>query len=326
MRIKALFVRVVVCLLFILIILSGSIMCSGQLQWQMSVQIGIHTDGSATWVIQQRTTLATSDDEAEFFQYLNITSLDTISSHVNSMVDQAALVTGRSMRVENLQMTANITTQGLKNEGILQYDFDWIGFAEKTGNDSITVGDSLSGTLDLSPNDMLTIEYPSGYAPTFVYPTPDQTQDSDMRITWFGPRNFGAGEPHASFERTSLSWTDAIMGDAGFIAAAVSIVSASLLGYLLGSKRLRLNRTQKPIAEQKPVFPAGLSVEDDEEKVVKLLAAAGGRMQQLAITRQCGFSKSKASEVLSVLERRGVVTRRKVGRGKIVTLVERQEG
>lgn len=303
-------------------ILFSSVSCLGQLQWHISIQVDVFADGSATWVVQQRTTLVTQDDEATFYEYLNITSVDTISNHVHSMVDQASLATGRSMRVANLEVTANVSTQGLSNLGIFQYQFEWIGFAETTGEEEIMVGDTFSGELDLLRDDALTIKLPSGYSLIFVYPQPDQVRESENTLTWFGPRNFGAGEPHGSFERQSSSWADVITNNATLLLAAVLVVSAGLAGYFLGLKRAHLMEGSKTNAKEEQAFLSDLSVEDDEERVVKLLAASGGRMQQLAIARQCGFSKSKASEILSIMERKGLITRKKLGRGKIVTLVE----
>ena len=43
------------------------------------------------------------------------------------------------------------------------------------------------------------------------------------------------------------------------------------------------------------------------------------------IAKQCRFSKSKASELLSIMESDGVVTRKKMGRERIVTLVEKEK-
>jgi len=303
-------------------ILFSSVSCLGQLQWHTSIQVDVLADGSATWVVQQRTTLLTQDDEAAFYQYLNVTSVDAISNHVHSMVNQASLVTGRSMRVENLEVTANVSTKGLNEEGIIQYQFDWVGFAKMTGDGNITIGDAFSGELDLLRDDALTIKYPSDYSSVFVYPPPDQVRESENTLTWFGPRNFGAGEPHGLFEGRSSGWADVIVGNATLLVAVVSAVSAGLVGYFFGSRRARSIEGSKSNVGQEQAYLSELSVEDDEERVVRLLTAAGGRMQQLAIARQCGFSKSKASEVLSVMERKGVITRKKLGRGKVVTLAE----
>jgi len=300
--------------------------CQGQLEWRTHIQIEVFTDGSATWVVQQRTQLTTEEDEAAFFQYLNITSPYDISNHVNSMVNYASLVTGRGMRTENLEVSENVSSKGLSKEGIFQYQFVWLGFADRVADDGIKLGDVFSGELDLSRDDVLTIAYPSGYTPIFIYPSPDEIRESERTLTWFGLRNFGAGEPNALFEKGSSSWTDVIAGNMPLVALIVVAVSTASLGYLLGVKRAAGNTRLKPnvAAEQTPFSEP--RVEDDEEKVIKLLVATKGPMYQSAITRHFGFSKSKASELLSVMERKGIVTRKKMGRGKIVTLVKEETG
>ena len=62
-------------------------------------------------------------------------------------------------------------------------------------------------------------------------------------------------------------------------------------------------------------------MEDDEEKVVNLLKAAGGSLYQSAIADQCGFSRSKASKLLALMERKRKIRREKKGREKLVTLI-----
>jgi hypothetical protein len=306
-------------------VLLTAVRCSGQLQWRTSTRIDVFADGSATWVIEQRAVLLTDDDEAAFYEYLNISSPDQIFSYVHSMVDQASLVTGRSMRVENLaEINASVSTKGLSKEGIIRYQFDWVGFAEQTGDGGIAIGDALSGEMDLSRDDELTVVYPNEYSVVSVYPLPDSTQESERTLTWFGPRNFGAGEPQAHLEKSNSSWSDAITSNIPLLAVIAAAVSTGFFGYFLGMKRASANRFTKPngSSSQSRSPPTG---EDDEEKVVRLLTEAGGRMYQSTITEQCGFSKSKASGLMSAMELKGVISRKKIGRGKIVTLIGKQE-
>jgi len=325
------------CLVYLLLSLALAAMifftmgsCDGQLQWSTHIQIEVFADGSATWVVQQRTPLKTDEDEAAFWLYFNEVSISnaSVSSVVHSMVSHASLVTGRSMSVEippppEEWLIGSVSSKGLSREGIIQYQFDWLGFAEKIGDEKIKIGDALSGELDLSRDDILTIKYPSGYAPIFFYPPPDETRESERILTWFGPRNFGAGEPNALLEKKSFSWTDVITGNITLFSVIVTAVSTGLLGYFFGMKRALVNKGLKPKVGQEQAPISELSVEDDEEKIIRLLVAAGGRMLQSTIAKQCGFSKSKASELLSSMEKKGVIIRKKRGRGKIVALVEK---
>lgn len=63
-------------------------------------------------------------------------------------------------------------------------------------------------------------------------------------------------------------------------------------------------------------------MEDDEEKVVKLLKSANGQLYQSLIAKHCSFSTSKTSELLTSMENKGIITRTQKGREKLVTLIK----
>jgi uncharacterized membrane protein len=69
-----------------------------------------------------------------------------------------------------------------------------------------------------------------------------------------------------------------------------------------------------------------LQVETEEDKIVNILRVSKGGIRQSDISEQCRFSKAKTSQLLAALEKRGVITRYKSGRDKIVTLNERGKG
>ena len=60
--------------------------------------------------------------------------------------------------------------------------------------------------------------------------------------------------------------------------------------------------------------------ESDEEKIINLLKLHGGSMLQSTIVKDCGFSKSKTSEILKSMERNKIIRRERKGREKIVYL------
>jgi uncharacterized membrane protein len=64
------------------------------------------------------------------------------------------------------------------------------------------------------------------------------------------------------------------------------------------------------------------TVETEEDKIIKILKSSGGSLRQSVIVEQCRFSKAKTSQLLTVLEEKGKITRLKKGRDKIVTLKE----
>lgn len=70
---------------------------------------------------------------------------------------------------------------------------------------------------------------------------------------------------------------------------------------------------------------AGAGVPDeelisDEERVVTLLEENGGRMKQVNIVDETGWSKSKVSMLLSDMEDEGTISKLRVGRENIVSL------
>ncbi|WP_336133692.1 helix-turn-helix transcriptional regulator [Natronomonas amylolytica] len=68
---------------------------------------------------------------------------------------------------------------------------------------------------------------------------------------------------------------------------------------------------------------ATISEEDllsDEERVVSLLEDHGGRMKQVQIVDETGWSKSKVSMLLSDMEEEGTISKLRVGRENIVSL------
>ncbi len=81
-------------------------------------------------------------------------------------------------------------------------------------------------------------------------------------------------------------------------------------------------RKKEVVVAKPPVPPSVLGIEDDEEKVVNLLRAAGGSMYQSTIADHCEFSRSKTSKLLTTMENKRKIRREKKGREKVVTLIE----
>ena len=86
------------------------------------------------------------------------------------------------------------------------------------------------------------------------------------------------------------------------------------------------HRKPKATAKTEEVAATAPAVESDEEKITKILRFSGGHVRQSVITEQCRFSKAKTSQLLAALEKKGIITRYKKGRDKIVTLNERATG
>jgi uncharacterized membrane protein len=79
---------------------------------------------------------------------------------------------------------------------------------------------------------------------------------------------------------------------------------------------LKVRKRGQGVIKQ-PVYGA---LEGDEEKILKLIEASGGKVYQSIIVKECGFSKAKTSQILTTLEKKGVIRRVRKGRNKIVIL------
>jgi len=308
-------------LLFLTILFPfGIVFCQDQLEENTTFKIEVHMDGSATWIIERRFPLKTEEDVRIFQQYASEFEaqkeayLEEFSNKTRELVNRASVITGRSMRAENFGIAVSILETATGSFGVIKYQYDWVGFA-KVEDNRVTIGDVFEGGFYLYRDDALIVKYPSGYVIVAVSPTPDDTREPDRTLTWYGRRNFGAGEPTVILEKRVPTIIDTLKEYAPLIVGLIVIAG-------IGSAGLWFFKFRKK--EKIGGFPprVTLGIEDDEDRVIKLLRAAGGRLYQSTITEQCGFSKSKTSELLTAMEKRGIVKRGKKGREKLVTLIK----
>ena len=161
------------------------------------------------------------------------------------------------------------------------------------------------------------INYPSTFGVKSVTPAPYQRDDSDKTLGWARTQDLVNGKTEIIL--TSTSANNNTISQLFLIVGAIIVVGAALSfsGFYM-IKRRKASRTP---AIAVPAESA--EVETEEGKILKLLKSSGGIMRQSAIVEQCRFSKAKTSQLLTVLEKSGNITRYKKGRDKIVNLNER---
>lgn len=304
-------------LLPFLIITFSCNLASAELQWSITYKIQTHANGTATWIIEHRTLLETKNDEIIFFQYASSIRFDQFKENVTSMVNEAWRRIGRNMTVpsDSFKMDAGIFYAAQGAYGIVKYYFDWVGFAQVI-EDLIEIGDVFDGEfIDLDLDDTLLIEYPLGYTVAPESTTnPDMIKERERTLIWYGPKDFGLRQPAVTIRKTTSSIVDVLQQ---YLFAILGMIAFIGIGASLRFFRFRRK-------EAKVVHITKLAIEtekDDEEKIVTLLRASGGRLLQSDIIKQLGFSKSKVSKILKSLEIKGVIKRETKGRRrKIVTL------
>jgi uncharacterized membrane protein len=268
-------------------------------------QIHLKPDGSADWVITQVSDINASTDTWEGFQ-----------QRIFNLAESASNLTRRTMSIDenSLQINNTISTESKT----VNYIFTWLNFSVSQ-NSELRFGDvfAVSGFFtQLYGDSSIQVTYPPAYSVKSVAPAPSEQNSQTQTLQWFRTQDFvyttpkviltSSGEKAGSNVNLPQEYTVAIGGT-----AAVAI--ALLAGFYLLQKRKRSAQTTASLT-------ALLPVESDEEKIINLIRVSRGNMHQSDITEQLHFSKAKTSQLLAALERKGVITRYKKGRDKIVNL------
>ncbi len=274
-----------------------------------SVQINV--DGSALWKITNFSDVNASVDTFSGFQ-----------DKVTNLVASASSVTHREMSVDenSLQINTTISEQSKTTE----YLFLWQNFSVIEGN-RIVFGDVFQVNNffgQLYGDDALEISYPSTFSVKSVTPDPYHNDDTAKTIDWARTQDLVNAETSIILTQTSQnnnsnqnSWQLYTI-----IAVITIAVSLSFVGFLFSKRR-------NHIFANANVLPHEIvELETEEGKILKLLKSSGGNMRQSDIVDQLKFSKAKTSQLLTILEKNGNITRYKKGRDKIVNLTERVKG
>jgi uncharacterized membrane protein len=280
---------------------------------QLEYTIQIRTDGSATWTVTQ--TLGVNS---------SIETVETLQNRITLLAAASENTTGRTMTasVDSLAFTRSANSSYVE----AQYKFDWENFSEVEGS-RILIGD-VFGTPNffdrLYGDGQVYVIYPSQYVVDTVKPTPFSQNDSIQTLEWLGTTDLENDTRIVLIQEsaTPSNFIDTLRGNVVLIVGLVAIAAGS--SAVLFS--FRRNRKRK-ISTLERGEPRNLPImENDEERTVKLIRSSGGTVYQSAITDQFRFSKSKTSQLLAVLEHKGIIRRYKKGRDKVVVLVEENKG
>jgi uncharacterized membrane protein len=286
-----------------ILIMASSGRAQAQTYTQYKVQLG--SDGSAAWTITQVSGINGTVDTWAGFQ-----------EKITALVNEAASQTDRPMAIDNnsLQMSTVFTSSYSKTT---EYTFTWLNFSIKE-NGRLVAGDvfGVPGFFDkLYGDGELQINYPANYTLESVTPTPDQKDASTQTLEWLGTQFFVTEKPSIVLIASANSEQQPSYVLIASV-AAVAVIAAVVASWLFFT-----NRRQKGTVKAILTLP-----ETEEEKVLRVLRSNGGSAYQSAITEQCRFSKAKTSQLLTALERKGIVRRYKKGRDKIVNLIEQAKG
>ncbi|NPV50755.1 MAG: DUF4897 domain-containing protein [Candidatus Methanofastidiosum sp.] len=267
-----------------------------------SIYIKVYEDGSALWNLETRFELKTQEDIDFFNEYMEALDMDkefTIQRKKESLqniINTVAYSSGREMNIENISLNYQIVDSINKKYGVVNFKFLWKGFGLKD-KDHIIIGDSFKDGSHIKDGEVLVIEFPEDYSINSINPEP--TEKRENILFWHGPKILLENEPKIVLEKNSLisSINPLIFG-----IIAVFII-LGLIVYCI----LRKNKN----------VPILLS---DQEKVINLLKSSGGKSFQNDIVSRSRMSKSKISQIITEMEKNGLITKQKYGKNNLIIL------
>lgn len=166
----------------------------------MIIRIDLFQNGTARWMFMRTISLPDIDDVEAFNLYMkeqakNISALiDQFASSIIPIVNGASIMTGRSMRAYDFNVSFSLGKTFTGGDiGLIIYTFKWEGFAVKT-EDKLFIGDVFEGGFYLFDKDKLSINFPDSYYISSISPQPDQTIAN--AVVWFGKRMFESRKPY----------------------------------------------------------------------------------------------------------------------------------
>jgi uncharacterized membrane protein len=297
-------------LLILLAIPHGTVYGENRIEYTIQVS----NDGSALWIVKETGTNVT----------VSLDPLGELKNKLAPLVEAAKNKTERRMAVNN--DTLSVTSTFLGSYVTVEYQFYWINFS-KIENTNIVIGDAFlvqNFFLHLYGEGTIYLTYPSGYIVESVSPPPYKRDDSRQILEWPGTNDFNnEGATIILTEKSASSGLSDTLAQNAILIVSLSVLAA---GSSVGFYTFRRRKKKEAKTAKPPEFPGLPGIESDEEKIVKLLKSSSeSSLYQSAITEQCRFSKAKTSQLLAVLENKGMIRRYKKGRDKIVVLVQREE-
>jgi uncharacterized membrane protein len=276
--------------------------------------ITLQPDGSALWSVEYRTPLATGDDLAGFQNYsddINSVYLPQLEDLMQHSASEASLVTVRPMAADNFSGSAVVQTSPTGEFGVVTYTFTWTNFSLTQGG--LSAGDAFAGGMYLDKDSALVIRYPAGFTVTSADPVPDQ--QSGNSLTWYGEREFGAGEPQVTLAGPSFPLLPVII-----VIAVIIIAGAGFALYCKKSARSPMQEEDPAETGEPEQVLSGADLASLEDRILALLKSHSGERFQSDIVKDLGLPKSTVSSTLNDLHQQGIIQKIKKGRENLIRL------
>jgi hypothetical protein len=306
----------------------------------VQMTVALQPDGDAVWTVGYYVHLEDDNETAAFESLEDDVESDPdnyterFAERMRSTVRTAADATGREMSVRNVTVDARTQNLG-RTYGILEYTFEWTGFAVVDG-DTVTAGDALDG-LFLDEQTTLVFTWQEGYGLVDARPPTDDDIRDERTVGWAGPRDFGDDEPRVVVERRS-GGPGGLLADlpGGALLGAVLVAMAGIAAVLWSRRRgapfgsaggagggdgtADGDGTQAAARDDPPE-----ELLSNEEKVLKLVREQGGRVKQQEIVQAFDWTEAKTSQVVRDLRDEGALEGFRLGRENVLRLPEEDD-
>jgi hypothetical protein len=312
-------------------------------------RVRVFANGTAEWSVTIRFQLDTNESEQEFaafqqeFETNRSQFLDRFRGRMTGVVNEAGTELDREMSAANFDTEIGIDNI-TRPQGFVTYRLHWRGFAAPDGN-ALVVGDAFQTGFFIQAGNTLIIESPDGYEPTEIAPEPDDS--GTTVVQWDGPESFGTERPqvrvvpvndtdgHSQTNDTAGNGTNVSSNDSSEssgVGMMPVFAGATGVVVLAGAGAFYVRRRRQPTATDHETAANGSGEGDDslalgelateEDKVIALLEAEGGRIRQSEIADRLDWSASKTSRVLSDMTDSGTVEKLRIGRENVIDLAD----
>ena len=306
-------------------------------------EVTVHEDGDATWTFRYEKRLDDQEEVdafqefAEEFEESETDLSEQFETQAQALTETGSDRTDREMDATDFERSADVEEQLNNQIGYVEMSFTWAEFAT-VDDATVTVGDVFERGLYLGSGQTFVLEAGDGLSFQTVDPEGSAqyaaaTLAEADSVYWTGERNFLDGQPHAVFEIEGAGGPETA-GNGDSPLPWFTITGALLVVILLGGAFAwyrssgdeagdePATMTETPPRADQPE-PEPIPDEDlltDEDRVVNLIRENGGRMKQVHIVEETGWSKSKVSMLLSDMEEEGAISKLRVGRENIISL------
>ncbi|WP_339103024.1 hypothetical protein [Haloterrigena salinisoli] len=299
------------------------------------------------------------EEFAEEFESEETPLYERFINSSTAMTASGAEQTDREMEATNFRRSAEVDQPGGRR-GIVEMTFTWKGFARiddgtvEVGDVFEDLYIAEDQAIEIEAGDGLTFDR---IDPEDDARYGRDSLENTNSVRWSGEQQFLDGQPRAVFVRegtagSAATWQLAAGGlfalaigggaiwyhrrrtddtggdatpdpvgqsdDAGAAASSPSAAAATAATADRDRDDEPSSREPEPDPEPDPLPDEELLT--DEDRVVKLIRENGGRMKQVNIVDETGWSKSKVSMLLSDMEEDGTISKLRVGRENIISL------